>query len=170
MVRERVCDVVRRDTRPADRGPSRKGDERKAMPNPLLRRRLCLLAATLAAIAAGSALRLVPVGLPAGLVKYGGGIIWGGMVYGMAAFVMAGSRTRAVAAVALSAAVASELFRLYATPDLDAFRRTLPGQLLLGRIFSVWNIVAYAAGIALAAIADRAPNPTGRRRPDRGSS
>ena len=32
---------------------------------------------------------------------------------------------------------------------------TLAGALLLGRIFSVWNIVAYWFGIAAAALADR---------------
>lgn len=126
------------------------------MPISHLRRRLVLFAATVLAIAAGSALRLLPMGLPAGFVKYGGSVLWGAMVYGMVAFVMAGARTRAVVAVALAVAVTSELFRLYSTPDLDAFRRTLPGQLLLGRIFSVWNIAAYAAGTLLAGLIDRA--------------
>jgi hypothetical protein len=37
----------------------------------------------------------------------------------------------------------------------DEFRLTLAGALLLGRIFSVWNILAYAAGILLAVGLDR---------------
>ena len=36
----------------------------------------------------------------------------------------------------------------------DAFRRTLAGQLLLGRYFSARNIVAYLIAIALASLAD----------------
>lgn len=125
------------------------------MPDLLLRRRLLLFAATLVAIAAGSALRLTRIGLRAGFVKYGGSVIWGGMVYAIVAFLMAGARMRTVVTSALCVAIALELFRLYQTPALDAIRHTLAGQLLLGRIFSVWNIVAYAAGIAAAAAFDQ---------------
>jgi hypothetical protein len=51
-----------------------------------------------------------------------------------------------------------ELIRLVHTPWLDDFRLTLAGALLLGRIFSVWNIVAYAAGILLGMMVDQAIN------------
>jgi hypothetical protein len=47
-------------------------------------------------------------------------------------------------------AVAVEFLRLYHTPWLDDFRTTTAGALLLGRIFSVFNITAYLAGIAAA--------------------
>ncbi|WP_373322296.1 DUF2809 domain-containing protein [Methylobacterium thuringiense] len=49
-----------------------------------------------------------------------------------------------------------ERLRLFHTPGLDAFRLTLTGQLLLGRIFSVCNLIAYAVDIAVAAGVDRA--------------
>ena len=52
-------------------------------------------------------------------------------------------------------ALAAEVFKLYHMPDLDAFRRTLPGALLLGRVFSTWDFIAYALGIALGVCADR---------------
>jgi hypothetical protein len=38
---------------------------------------------------------------------------------------------------------------------LDAFRLTLAGALLLGRIFSPWDMVAYGAGIILGLLLDR---------------
>jgi hypothetical protein len=38
---------------------------------------------------------------------------------------------------------AVEFFKLHHSPALDGFRLTLPGILLLGRIFSVWDILAY---------------------------
>jgi hypothetical protein len=38
---------------------------------------------------------------------------------------------------------------------LDAFRLTLPGGLLLGRIFSAWNMLAYGVGIIFAVGLDR---------------
>jgi hypothetical protein len=41
------------------------------------------------------------------------------------------------------------------TPWLDAFRLTTSGALLLGRIFSLWNLVAYAIGIAFGVWIDR---------------
>jgi hypothetical protein len=55
---------------------------------------------------------------------------------------------------AIAIAICVEFFRLYHQPKLDAFRTTLVGQLLLGRIFSLWNVVVYAAGIACIALAD----------------
>jgi hypothetical protein len=60
---------------------------------------------------------------------------------------------------ALAIAVCVELVRLVHTPWLDALRLTTAGALLLGRIFSVWNMVAYAAGILCALGLDRATAP-----------
>ncbi|CAO4165426.1 ribosomal maturation YjgA family protein [Methylorubrum populi] len=113
-------------------------------------RRLPLLLATAAVIAAGLAIRLAPLGWPPMVVKYAGSTLWGAMVYGLVAFLRPAAETRRLVAVAV------ELFRLVHAPWLDAFRLTLPGQLLLGRIFSVWNLLAYAAGIAAAAGLDAA--------------
>lgn len=120
------------------------------------RTRLTYGAAACGTILSGSALRLVPVGLPYFIVKYGGSTIWGAMVYAMVALCIPFARVRTIVLIALALAVLSELFRFYQTPELDAFRRTLAGQLLLGRIFSIWNIAAYSTGIVIAAVADRA--------------
>ena len=49
---------------------------------------------------------------------------------------------------------AVELFKLYHAPSVDAFRNTLPGALLLGRMFSLQDIVAYWLAIAAGALAD----------------
>lgn len=129
-----------------------------------LQERLSLLAATVLVVTMGTALRLVPVGLPAVLVKYGGSILWGAMVYGLVATVLPRPRRRIVVLAALLA-LGVELVRLVQTPGLDAFRLTLAGQLLLGRIFSLWNLMAYAAGIAGAALVDSCL----RRAPTRGA-
>lgn len=45
--------------------------------------------------------------------------------------------------------------RLVHTPWLDAFRLTTAGAQLLGRIFSLWNLVAYFAGIVVGVWLDR---------------
>ena len=122
-----------------------------------MRRRISLLLALLLTIASGLALRRFgyAANLPFAVVKYGGSILWGAMVYWLLATIFVSSRPFRIAAVALILAVAVELFRLWHTPTLDAFRLTTAGALLLGRVFSLWNIAAYATGIAAALALDR---------------
>jgi hypothetical protein len=122
-----------------------------------MRRRISLVLALLLTIASGLALRRFgyAANLPFAVVKYGGSILWGAMVYWLLATIFVSSRPFRIAAVALILAVAVELFRLWHTPTLDAFRLTTAGALLLGRVFSLWNIAAYATGIAAALALDR---------------
>jgi hypothetical protein len=61
-----------------------------------------------------------------------------------------------VALVAAAVAASIELFKLYRSPGVDAFRTTLPGILVLGRHFSWWDILAYSIAIVAGAWADRA--------------
>jgi hypothetical protein len=49
-----------------------------------------------------------------------------------------------------------EFSRLWHTGPTDAFRLTTAGKILLGRIFSVENIVAYTFAIVLTACVDYA--------------
>jgi hypothetical protein len=111
----------------------------------------------LSIIACGLALRGFGfgLGLPALVVKYGGSMLWATMVFflvGMAA--PAWSRWN-VALMSAAIAIGVELFRLVHAPWLDGFRLTMAGALLLGRIFSLWNLLAYGAGIGLAMWLDR---------------
>jgi hypothetical protein len=110
----------------------------------------------LGTIAAGLALRLTHVGLPFLVVKYGGSILWAMMLYWIVSTVRPHWRAMKAALVTGAIAWAVEAFKLYQTPWLDAFRRTLPGALLLGRVFSGWDLLAYALAIGAAALADRA--------------
>lgn len=112
---------------------------------------LAHVAAGLVVMACGLVWRLVPMGLPGFALKYGGAVLWGAMVLLLVGAVLGESRHGWVTPLAaVGIALASELFRLYHTPALDAFRMTLPGALLLGRIFNPWNLVAYGLGMALA--------------------
>jgi hypothetical protein len=95
------------------------------------------------------------LGLPSSIVKYGGSMLWGTMVFLLVGMAASNLSQLNVALIAVLIAVGVELFRLVHTPWLDAFRLTLPGALLLGRIFSVWNMVAYGAGIGLGLLLDR---------------
>jgi hypothetical protein len=107
-------------------------------------------------IAAGLAIRFAALGLPPFVVKYGGSALWAAMVYWIVSAFLPCWRFPAVALLAWALATAVEFFKLCHAPALDAFRLTLPGILLLGRLFSVWDIVAYWLAICIAALADLA--------------
>ncbi|WP_245297357.1 DUF2809 domain-containing protein [Rhizobium oryziradicis] len=92
------------------------------------------------------------LGLSFLIVKYGGSLLWGAMVYLLVAAALPRQKTAIVWLLANGLAIAVELSRLVHTPGLDAFRETMAGALLLGRVFSLLNILAYTLGIALAVL------------------
>jgi hypothetical protein len=117
------------------------------------RRLLCLILAIFTLLA-GLLWRLIPLGLPPALVKYGGSALWAMMVYWLVAFAVPKWTPLRLALVAALIAAAVELFRLYHAPALDAFRLTLAGRLLLGRFFSLTDIAVYWIAIAFVTIVD----------------
>ena len=106
-------------------------------------------------IAAGLTFRLAPLGLPAFVVKYAGSTLWAVMIYWITSTLLPRWRLPLVAVISALIATAVEFFKLYHSSGMDAFRVTLPGMLLLGRYFSVWDIVAYWLAIAAGALADK---------------
>jgi hypothetical protein len=119
--------------------------------------RIGSLFAAVLVIFAGLALRRYgyTIGLPFIVVKYGGSILWGSMVYFLVAMFMGSERRSLAAPLACAVAILVELIRLVHFPALDAFRATTAGALLLGRVFSLWNIACYLVGILLAAFTAR---------------
>jgi hypothetical protein len=109
---------------------------------------LCLVV-----IACGLALRGFgySLGLSFFVVKYGGSVLWGTALFLFVAICAARQPLQSIAWISLLIAICVELSRLVHTPWLDAFRLTLPGALLLGRVFAPYNILAYGLGIALGA-------------------
>ncbi|MCP3391694.1 DUF2809 domain-containing protein [Bradyrhizobium sp. CCGB12] len=126
---------------------------------PIARPRTSLIRAAVAfaVIICGLSLRWYgfPLGLPAFVVKYGGSLLWATMVFLLVGVLLPRLTRSQLAAIALTIALAVEFSRLVHTPWLDAFRLTTAGALLLGRIFSLWNLVAYAVGIAFGLWIDR---------------
>jgi hypothetical protein len=114
------------------------------------------LALMLGTVAAGLAMRFAPLSLPPVAVKYGGSTLWALMLYWIVSTLLASWRLPAVVLLTGVLATAVEFVKLYHSPALDAFRLTLPGILLLGRFFSIRDIVAYWLAIIVGAFADRA--------------
>ncbi|WP_294190141.1 DUF2809 domain-containing protein [uncultured Sphingomonas sp.] len=107
-----------------------------------------------ATIAAGLTIRLAPLGLPNALVKYGGSLLWALMIYWIVSSVRSLWPLTRGALVSGAIALCVELFKLYHAPLLDAFRLTLPGKLLLCRVFSLWDLVAYSVAIIAGVLAE----------------
>jgi hypothetical protein len=99
-------------------------------------------------------IRFVPLGLPWFVMKYGGSTLWAVMIYWVLALLWPRGAPRSLALATGTIATLVELSRLYHSASLDAFRISLPGIILLGRFFSVWDIVAYWMAIVVAALVD----------------
>ncbi|WP_061028663.1 DUF2809 domain-containing protein [Bradyrhizobium sp. CCH5-F6] len=122
-----------------------------------IRTSLIRAALALAVIACGLSLRWYgfPLGLPAFVVKYGGSLLWATMVFLLVGGALPRLPRTQIAIIAMTIAALVEFSRLVHTPWLDAFRLSTAGALLLGRIFSLWNLAAYAVGILLGICIDR---------------
>jgi Protein of unknown function (DUF2809) len=108
----------------------------------------------LATVVCGLLVRFAPLGLPWFFAKYGGSTLWAVMIYWVLVIVWPKRRPLMLALIAGGISLLVELQRLYHAAWLDAFRVSLPGILLLGRFFSVWDIVAYWLAIAAVALFD----------------
>jgi hypothetical protein len=120
-----------------------------------MRRSLTSLIFLLITIPLGLAVRLLPLGLPWFLYKYLGSVLWAAALYWFLAAILPKLRPQAIAALAATIATLLELSRLIPVAPVDAFRLTFAGEILLGRFFSIKNIIAYIIAISLTAILDR---------------
>jgi Protein of unknown function (DUF2809) len=113
----------------------------------------CLLLLALI-IPSGLAVRYAPLHLPWFLYKYLGSTLWAGALYWFLATLLPKLRPIALATLAITIATLLEFSRLIPIAPIDAFRLTLPGQILLGRYFSLKNIAAYLLAILVTATLD----------------
>jgi hypothetical protein len=105
-------------------------------------------------IVAGLVVRMVPLDLSPLVVKYGGSMLWALAIYWLVSTILSRGGLVMAAMFAGLLATAVEFLKLYHTPDLEAFRYTVPGELMLGRIFSFSDIAAYWVAITLGALLD----------------
>jgi Protein of unknown function (DUF2809) len=113
----------------------------------------------------GLAVRFLPLHLPWFLYKYLGSTLWAIALYWFLATLFPKLRPVAIATIAILIATLLELSRLIPIAPIDVFRLTFAGQILLGRYFSIKNIVAYVLAIALTATLDSFL-PLGRQNSD----
>jgi hypothetical protein len=119
-----------------------------------MQRSLKALVLLLITLPIGLAVRYLPLHLPWFLYKYLGSLLWAAALYWFLATLLPKLRPIAIATLAILIATLLELTRLIPVAPIDAFRQTLPGQILLGRYFSLKNIAAYLLAIALTATLD----------------
>ncbi len=119
-----------------------------------MRRSLTALAIVLITIPIGIAWRTLPLNLPWFFYKYGGSFLWAVALYWFIATLLPKLHPPTLATISALAALIVEFSRLVPQTTIDAFRLTLPGQLILGRFFSIKNITAYLLAIALSALFD----------------
>jgi len=81
-----------------------------------------------------------------------GSILWGTMVFFIMGFIFRDRTTRHIGLIASIFSIGVEAAKLYHTPEIDAFRYTTIGGLLLGHAFSWNNIFLYISGIILGGI------------------
>lgn len=120
-----------------------------------VRSRLTLAACALATIALGLASRRFPGAQPVFVATYAGDALWAATVFWLLAFLRPRAETATLAAASLLASALVELSQLYRDSWLDALRATGAVALVLGQGFLWTDLLCYAAGVALAAVADR---------------
>jgi hypothetical protein len=119
-----------------------------------MNRRPLALSLTLTSAILGIAWRTLPLHLPWLAYKYGGSALWAIALYWLTAAILPSVKPLHLALIAATLAALLELSRLVHLPALDAFRLTLAGKLLLGRIFSLKNIAAYWSAILTTSLPD----------------
>jgi hypothetical protein len=118
------------------------------------RSRLLLFLGFLGVIALGMASRRFPFLFPAVLGKYPGDALWALMVFIGLAFLRPHASTVRLSLLAFAVSCLDEFSQLYQAPWINTIRHTIVGHLVLGSVFSWFDMVAYAVGVLIGAFLD----------------
>lgn len=110
------------------------------------RRRGAAAGLGLLTVAAGVGWRMLPLGLSPFWWKYGGSVLYVALFYWLGVLFWPRAGSGWVGLGAFLGAGVVEALKLVRGEGLDAFRLTLAGRLLLGRVFTVGALVAYGVG------------------------
>jgi hypothetical protein len=120
----------------------------------LVRRRITYLALALGTIVIGLVVHLRGAMLGRGLRDILGDALWASMIVWWVSVLVPRARPGVRYVTAYVICVLVEVSQAYQTPTLDALRASAIGQLVLGSGFDPRDFVAYAIGVAVAAVID----------------
>lgn len=120
------------------------------------RRRATFLALACATIAVGLLVHLRGAVLGPTARDVVGDALWALMIAWWAGALAPSARLAVRSAAAYAVCVGVEVSQLYHAPAIDAVRETTVGHLVLGSGFDPRDLVAYAAGVAVAAVLEAA--------------
>jgi hypothetical protein len=127
------------------------------------RTRTSYIAAALATIAAGLLVHLRGGALSPVARDVIGDALWAAMIAWWIGGLVPSARPMSRYSAAYAVCVVVEVSQLYHTPWLDVLRATTMGHLVLGSGFDPRDLVAYALGVAGAALIEAAVLARGRR-------
>jgi hypothetical protein len=123
----------------------------------LIRNRPLYAAAGAVVMATGLLWRSHLFPLPVSIAKYGGDAWWALLVFIGFGFLFTTASSLRIAVLAACFAGCIEFSQIYHAAWIDAVRATQAGHLVLGSTFNAPDLLAYATGIALGALAERFP-------------
>jgi hypothetical protein len=124
------------------------------MTTPIQRSRPLYAVAVVLVIGNGLLWRSGLLPLPNFIVKYGGDSLWALVVFLCFGFIHPSGPTLRIAIIAVCFAWSVEFLQLYQAHWIDEIRSTRLGRLVLGTTFNIPDLLAYAIGIALGALAE----------------
>lgn len=110
-------------------------------------RRFLFALGVIATVILGLTSRQMPALLPSTLGKYPGDALWAIMVFFAWGFLKPASSTSRLALYSLITSYADEFSQIYQAPWINGIRRTFVGHLMLGSVFSWWDMLAYTTGV-----------------------
>jgi len=120
------------------------------------RNRAVYSACAIGAVATGLLTRSSVVGLPRTFAKYSGDAVWALLVFFLLGILFTRKPSWRIALYAASFATAIEFLQLYHAPWIDHLRSLWIGRMVLGSTFNPPDLLAYAVGIVIGVMLDRA--------------
>jgi len=131
--------------------------------SPSIRARATYVVAALATIVVGLLVHLGGTMLSPATRDVLGDALWAAMIMWWISALAPNARLLTRSAIAYAICAGVELSQLFHTPALDSVRNTALGQLVLGSGFDPRDLIAYAAGVAVATLLEATARAVGPR-------
>lgn len=124
------------------------------MNNTPKRNRFAYLILALVCMASGLGIRYFGTGLPEFFKEYGPDTIWALMIFSIIAFILEKANTLTVFLAAMVFTFGMEASQLYQAEWINNIRNTTAGALLLGAVFSFYDLATYLVGCLIGVLFD----------------